>query len=51
MRPRMKQEGLFIMSTQELERVTTIQRVVDKKITQRVAAQHLGFDVVKQIRT
>ena len=27
----MKQEGLFIMSTQELARVTTIQRVIDKK--------------------
>ena len=38
----MRQEGLLIMSTQELERVRTIQRVIDKKITQMIAAQHLG---------
>ena len=38
----MRQEGLLIMSTQELERVRTIQRVIDKKITQMIAAQHLA---------
>ena len=45
----MRQEGLFIMSTQELERVRTIQRVIDKKITQMIAAQHLGL-TVRQIK-
>ena len=45
----MKLEGLFIMSTEELERVTTIQRVIDKKITQTIAAQHLGL-TVRQIK-
>lgn len=45
----MKQEELFIMSTQELERVTMIQRVIDKKITQMIAAQHLGL-TVRQIK-
>lgn len=45
----MNQEGLFLMSSKEVERVTTIQRVIDKKITQAIAADHLGI-TVRQIK-
>ena len=45
----MDQKGLFIMSTKELERLTTIQRIIDKKMTQIIASQHLGL-TVRQIK-
>ena len=45
----MNQKELLIMSTKEVERITTIQRVIDKKITQAVASQHLGL-TVRQIK-
>lgn len=45
----MDQKGLFVMSTKELERLTAIQRVVDKKITQAIASEHLGL-TVRQIK-
>ena len=37
------------MSAQELERLKTIQRLLDKKITQAIAAEHLGL-TVRQIK-
>jgi hypothetical protein len=37
------------MSTQELEPVTTIQRVIDTKITQMIAAKHLELPL-RQIK-
>jgi transposase len=45
----MNQKGLCIMSTKELDRSTTIQRVIDKKITQAIASEHLGL-TVRQIK-
>lgn len=45
----MNQKELLIMSTKEVERVTAIQRVIDKKITQAVASQQLGL-TVRQIK-
>ena len=45
----MNQKELLIMSTKEVERVTTIQRVLDKKVTQALASQHLGL-TVRQIK-
>ena len=37
------------MSTKELERLSTIEKVVDKRLTQTIAAQHLGL-TVRQIK-
>lgn len=45
----MNQKELLIMSTKEVERITTIQRVIDKKITQAIASEHLGL-TVRQIK-
>lgn len=45
----MNEKGLLTMSTAELERLTTIQRVIDKKITQIIASKHLGL-TVRQIK-
>lgn len=45
----MNQKELLIMSTKEVERVTTIQKIIDKKITQVIASQQLGL-TVRQIK-
>ena len=45
----MNQKELFVMSAQELERLKTIQRVIDKKITQIIASEYLGL-TVRQIK-
>lgn len=45
----MKEEGLLTMSTEEVGRLSTIQRVLDKKITQTIAAVQLNVSV-RQIK-
>ena len=45
----MNEKGLLTMSTKEVERLSTIQRVIDKKITQIIAAEHLDL-TVRQIK-
>jgi transposase len=45
----MSKEGLLIMSTKELKRLSIIQRIIDKKITQVIASEQLGL-TVRQIR-
>ena len=35
-------KGLFTMSTKELERLSTIEKTIDKRLTQVIAARHLG---------
>ena len=45
----MSLEGLLTMSTKELKRISIIEKVVDKKLTQMNAAQHLGI-TVRQIK-
>lgn len=42
-------KGLFTMSTKELERLSTIEKIIDKRLTQMIAAQHLGV-TVRQIK-
>lgn len=45
----MHEKGLLTMSTKEVERLSTIQRVIDKKITQVIASEHLGL-TVRQVK-
>lgn len=42
-------KGLLTMSTKELERLSTIEKVIDKRLTQMIAAQHLGV-TIRQIK-
>ncbi len=42
-------EGLFTMSTEELERLEVIRKVVDKRLTQAVASRQVGV-TVRQIK-
>jgi len=42
-------EGVLTMSTKELTRLSVIEKVIDKKLTQIIAAQHLGL-TVRQIK-
>ena len=42
-------EGLLTMNTKELKRISVIERIIDKKITQVIAAQDLGV-TVRQIK-
>ena len=45
----MSLEGFLIMSTKEVKRLSIIERVIDKKLTQLIAAEHLGL-TVRQIK-
>ncbi len=45
----MMQRGLLTMSTEELDRLTIVQKTVDKQITQIIAAQQLGL-TVRQVK-
>jgi transposase len=45
----MMQGGLLTMSTEELDRLSIVQKIVDKRLTQVVAAQQLGL-TVRQIK-
>jgi len=45
----MSLEGLLTMSIKELKRISIIEKVVDKKLTQIIAAEHLGI-TVRQIK-
>jgi transposase len=42
-------EGVLTMSTRELTRLSVIEKVIDKRLTQIMAAQHLGL-TVRQIK-
>ena len=45
----MSLEGLITMSTKELKRISVIEKVIDRKLTQVIAAEHLGL-TVRQIK-
>jgi hypothetical protein len=45
----MMQRGLLIMSTEELDRLTIVQKIVDKRLTQVIVAHQLGL-TVRQVK-
>jgi len=45
----MSLEGFLTMSTKELKRLSVIEKVIDKQLTQLIAAEHLGL-TVRQIK-
>lgn len=45
----MSLEGLITMSTKELKRISVIEKVIDRKLTQVIAAEHLGL-TARQIK-
>lgn len=45
----MSLEGFLIMNTKEINRLSIIEKVIDKKLTQLIAAEHLGL-TVRQVK-
>ena len=41
-------KGLLTMSTNELKRIVIVQKIIDKNLTQIVAAQQLGLQLLAQ---